>query len=264
MGWTYLAESGDSQKPWMVMLSQWPTVRSSPMPGLFCSLGCTQGIYLLHQSGMTYSLFMEPCSHKLTLYTEDFPVRTSVVRDMARDWEESEAVYFSKSFDSWMKYDPLSSSWKTCPTFVQKDWPKPLGTFPKEGLIVGGYVYPLRKSVPHINENGGSYLPTPIATRGGYNQSPGANSKKRLSLETMARRNQWPTPTARANRDCLGERRRNSMALEPLCNQIQGTVGGTLNPMWVEWLMGYPSGWTVCEPWAMPSCRRKHGKRSSD
>jgi hypothetical protein len=24
-------------------------------------------------------------------------------------------------------------------------------------------------------------------------------------------------------------------------------VGGQLNPTWVEWLMGYPSGWTVLE-----------------
>jgi hypothetical protein len=22
-----------------------------------------------------------------------------------------------------------------------------------------------------------------------------------------------------------------------------------LNPTWVEWLMGYPLGWTVCEAW---------------
>ena len=26
--------------------------------------------------------------------------------------------------------------------------------------------------------------------------------------------------------------------------QVRGTGGGTLNPTWVEWLMGYPNGWT--------------------
>jgi hypothetical protein len=29
-------------------------------------------------------------------------------------------------------------------------------------------------------------------------------------------------------------------------------VGGQLNPNWVEWLMGYPIGWTDCEPSATP------------
>jgi hypothetical protein len=26
------------------------------------------------------------------------------------------------------------------------------------------------------------------------------------------------------------------------------TVGGKLNPMWVEWLMGWPLGWTDLKP----------------
>jgi hypothetical protein len=28
----------------------------------------------------------------------------------------------------------------------------------------------------------------------------------------------------------------------------QATPGGALNPTWVEWLMGFPLGWTDCEP----------------
>jgi hypothetical protein len=31
---------------------------------------------------------------------------------------------------------------------------------------------------------------------------------------------------------------------------------GPLNPTWVEWLMGFPLEWTVCEPSATPSSRR--------
>lgn len=33
-------------------------------------------------------------------------------------------------------------------------------------------------------------------------------------------------------------------------------VGGLLNPEWVEWLMGYPPGWTDCEGSGTPSCPR--------
>ena len=32
--------------------------------------------------------------------------------------------------------------------------------------------------------------------------------------------------------------------------------GGPLNPTWVEWLMGFPAGWTVLEPSETPSSRR--------
>ena len=27
-------------------------------------------------------------------------------------------------------------------------------------------------------------------------------------------------------------------------------TGGTPNPYWIEWLMGWPIGWTAVEPWA--------------
>jgi hypothetical protein len=39
-------------------------------------------------------------------------------------------------------------------------------------------------------------------------------------------------------------------------------IGGTLNPTWVEWLMGWPIGWTALEPLAMDGYQQwlsKHG-----
>ena len=38
-------------------------------------------------------------------------------------------------------------------------------------------------------------------------------------------------------------------------------AGGKLNPTWVEWLMGYPLGWTVLEDWAMQWFRSARKKR---
>ena len=37
-------------------------------------------------------------------------------------------------------------------------------------------------------------------------------------------------------------------------------VGGKLNPNWVEWLMGYPIGWTDLKDSATPSCRKSPPK----
>jgi hypothetical protein len=33
-------------------------------------------------------------------------------------------------------------------------------------------------------------------------------------------------------------------------------VPGSLNPTWVEWLMGFPLGWTVCEALVTASSRK--------
>jgi hypothetical protein len=37
-------------------------------------------------------------------------------------------------------------------------------------------------------------------------------------------------------------------------------LGGSLNPAWVEWLMGYPVGWTDCGASATPSSRKSRRK----
>ena len=65
----------------------------------------------------------------------------------------------------------------------------------------------------------------------------------------------WPTPRASANEN---------RQTKPTPSQLAGThgkslaaeAGGSLNPMWVEWLMGYPLGWTDLKDSATPSCRK--------
>ena len=56
----------------------------------------------------------------------------------------------------------------------------------------------------------------------------------------------WPTPVARMHKDAgsPSEYKRNEI---PLAAQ----AGGPLNPEWVEWLMGWPLGWTDLKPLEM-------------
>jgi hypothetical protein len=64
----------------------------------------------------------------------------------------------------------------------------------------------------------------------------------------------WPTPQAS---DC---RNRGSADTPAIARRIEAgkqitltmtVTGGQLNPPWVEWLMGWPLGWTDCEPLEM-------------
>lgn len=258
MDLTYSQASVESLKPWRITLGQLPIVKLSPTPEVSCSLGCTQGTYLSHQSGMTYQLFVEPCSHKLTLSTAAFPAKTLALRDAEKVWVESEAALLQKSLDSFPNVSPLLSSWKTYLLsglegliLLSKNWPV-------WGMIVDGVLSPLPKSVRITKEKDGSYWPTPQARAG--EDCPGERQRKSPNLAACV--NMWQTP--RANKV---EGYASAGYTKTLMQQVTGEdkpLGGRLNPVWVEWLMGYPSGWTACEPWAIAWCRSKREQRSSD
>ncbi|MFQ5593166.1 MAG: hypothetical protein ACE5HA_03355 [Anaerolineae bacterium] len=61
---------------------------------------------------------------------------------------------------------------------------------------------------------------------------------------------QFATPTARDARYTKGDQTSNQD------RNLAREVGGELNPTWVEWLMGFPIGWTDYAASATPSFRR--------
>jgi hypothetical protein len=82
--------------------------------------------------------------------------------------------------------------------------------------------------------------------------SPWYGAKLRDAVETAEK--MWPTPAARDYKgavlpETLKAKNRNPMS-NSLPDAIQHTSGrGKLNPDWVEWLMGVPTGWTELECW---------------
>jgi hypothetical protein len=81
----------------------------------------------------------------------------------------------------------------------------------------------------------------------------------------------WPTPKATvsgpdfaraARAESGGDDLVTAVAREELRPALKPTGdfppprAGALNPTWVEWLMGFPLGWTALPPSATPSSRR--------
>ena len=81
----------------------------------------------------------------------------------------------------------------------------------------------------------------------------------------------WPTPTALEFKDSganwpllakLDKGGRVLRRIATLATNEERLVGGSLNPNWVEWLMGYPIGHTACADWETLSSRRSRKKSS--
>lgn len=98
--------------------------------------------------------------------------------------------------------------------------------------------------------------PTPLATdgsKGGPNQKGG---KGDLRLASAV--HQFPTPTATNTKAHHMRGADNGKEREA---RSYGATG-QLNPTWVEWLMGWPLGWTDLRPLATDRCRnaqQRHG-----
>jgi hypothetical protein len=157
---------------------------------------------------------------------------------------------------SFAKYDPAMRSWRMFPVLslshISDEY---LGTWPKRASISGMIAYRLKKSVRRIFAKDYGLLPTPKAATGHYQRD--ASGKEKLTLMGMAHRETWPTPQSR-------DWRRVQIFSTPNTRGIDGSSttrkaakergtfvvgsGGALNPTWVEWLMGWPLGWTDLQP----------------
>lgn len=99
--------------------------------------------------------------------------------------------------------------------------------------------------------------PTPTA-KGNYNRK-GLSKTSGDGLATAVKL--WRTPNAsdarKWNNQSLEERKAKGQQIR-LNTQVspQGGAGGQLNPDWVEWLMGFPIGWTALKNWATRSSRK--------
>ena len=295
MAWIYLAVSEGSQLPYEIGSAQPPIAKTTNTLKPFCFREWRAGNFQAPRYGMMCELSAATkCFCQSTSSTAASPARTLALRELERAWAESEVDFSSTSQGLSAKQTRDLYFSKTSQQLELVASTVSAKHLPSSGMIVAGQLYQPQKLVPRTCGKGGSCLPTPAANSYGTNQggAAGRTGKVRASLETMARKNlwptprttgldggshsrkaakargMWPTPCARDHRSGMSpenlERRKQHSRGVNLAEQMQRVEGvGQLNPTWVEWLMGYPLEWTALEDWATQWFRSKRKSRSS-
>ena len=134
--------------------------------------------------------------------------------------------YGTTSPESLAKWNPGSSSWRTFQVSLMGE-PIPFSArWPRSGSTVNGALFELPKLAQTITERESSS--SPVVPKCGV---------------------LWPTPTAQDGKNSTlppSQLERDSIIGALL--KSGSPSGGVVNPEWVEWLMGWPIGWTELEP----------------
>lgn len=173
--------------------------------------------------GMMFAPLTEDIGREmLTLLQQDFPAKTSLcVTLIESDFLEKRVRYSLTYLESFARLSQDGSFWKTPLCLLDSGSTLSLEAWPKSGMMRNGVCY-LRPPLEHpISEKGsGGYLdrlPTPIARSSFYEVNQSQMNRNSPGYGVM--------------------------------------LGGRPNPDWIEWLMGWPIGWTVLQPLATAKYR---------
>jgi DNA (cytosine-5)-methyltransferase 1 len=156
-----------------------------------------------------------------------------------------------------VRFDLVSCLWKTARSLFPEDLPWSSVILPRWGMMRSGECWERNTPGLPTNDTDSGLWPTPTVT-GNYNRK-GASKNSGDGLATAVKH--WPTPTCHDRKGKSGAKRGKGATGGPCLTMV---VGGTLSPMWVEWLMGWPVGWTDCDVLGMDKFRQwfdSHGKR---
>ena len=168
-------------------------------------------------------------AESLTSLQEDSHAKTSASPGKVPESTESAAGYGVKWRASLAKYDPALRSWKTAQRSLIEDSDECSVIWPRSGMTVDGECWELPMLVRRTKETDCGLWRTPSAS---------IVDPKSTVLKQTGRKPSDPQ---------VG---------------LADQVGGRLSPMWVEWLMGWPLGWTDLKPLEMDRCHyalQQHG-----
>ncbi len=189
-----------------------------------------------------------------TSSAEDSPARTFPSRaKQPASPRERAAAYGSHSPELLASYNRATSSWRTSQLCLDGELTVFSETWPRSGTMRNGIAYRLPPLAPLMRGTGSGSLPT---MRSGCGATGRLRSREKVEQSGHRSRLEdyvvmYPTPTVQdaSNNGGPSQYQRNSLPLNAV-------VGGALNPDWIEWLMGFPTGWTALKPSVTPSSRK--------
>jgi len=203
---------------------------------------------------------LQQTASQLTLFAEGSLARTSPSQGGGQEWAKAHAADYGQSTPVLLaSYDPATSSWKTSQHFLGEGLTVFSETWPRSGTMQSGIAYRLPALVRLTDETGFGLWRTPQAGDAKACHT-GTQNQVMLAHQVM-----WPTPRAAYSQGSTGGANRSSdlrdfVKMYPtptVCGKynrkgasktsgdgLATAVGGTLNPTWVEWLMGFSLGWT--------------------
>ena len=203
------------------------------------------------------------------------PAKTSAQPGKAPESPESEADSGERWQGSFAKFAPATSSWKTHQRSLLGGWELYSETWPRWGSMRDGACWERTMSAHLTSGTGSGSWQTPTVEDAGRNGSSEDWKKWEENRQTSGcrLRNQvqhCPTPRA-ANPGSRPNGKGGKIVQEEVKiaegtrkrGELSTDAGGTLNPTWVEWLMGWPLAWTDLKPLGMDKFRQwqlSHGK----
>ena len=154
-------------------------------------------------------------------------------------------------------YDPATQCWRMFGDISLWGESPSLETLPPSGMTQSGMLYQLHQLARLTDEIGSLLLPTPTTQEVEHPEAELTNTGRRLSKDKTTSHSlgladivqTWPTMTANGmgssgHRKLLDKRVSSGLITQDEKRQMSAGNGGRLNPEWVEWLMGFPTGWT--------------------
>lgn len=235
---------------------------------------------------VTYERLTGPKSRRWTSSVEVFLASHSLWLENEKG-KRTTAISGQKSFDVWKSSSPLGSLARMCLGSSTWRSTKCALIWRVSATKSGQCVFRLVPLMPRTSDSGSGLWPTASAQMAGeneaflislqtkdgeqwklgecaYNPVTGQHVQKTLNRAVKM----WPTPHGMSqdwkshgpSGNKLGNAVNRAMWSTPKAQNAQsacppgqgGTgwqeaVGGSLNPDWVEWLMGFPIGWTALE-----------------
>ena len=196
-------------------------------------------------------------------------VRTSVPPGrVLASRKERVPVYGPRCSESFARFDPATCSLRMCQCSLLGDSGEYSQTYPRAGTMRTGIAYRHEPLAPLTGGIESSLWPMPTCRdhkdTGDPDMLARYEHKKRLGCSVAAltcptpesggslTRQMWPTARTQMTRGTQEDR--GKCNLEEVVGQSKAS--GQLNPTWVEWLMGFPFGWTDLGVSETRSCPR--------